>query len=152
MGELQDMLKTLENAAPDKVLMDKLYESLIESMPQELYVIKEVPFNADVVNSEFCIYFTTERNMFSLWRYPAPGDDLPQYIRDAVKFFDSEYYERPKMVFIPFNVYGAYASRPLLYPEESLFPPQTLHSVCIECGLQFKVMTPERLKNKIKVV
>lgn len=128
-------------------IVDELMESIIKSMPEELYVIKEVTFNSDVLNCEHCIFFENHNNPFSLWRYPAPDDDLPNYISKAMKFFMGEYGLIPKFVLIPFNVMSLYQVRPPLFPGET--PRTMLNEVCREYGLAYTVMVPERLKNKV---
>lgn len=115
--------------------------------PEEYYVIKEVTLNSDVVNNEFCIFFPTPSNMFTVFRYPASSFDLAQTIRDAVKFFDKEYCFRPRYVLIPFSVYCEHGIVSISSPED--MPRPTLDYVCKELGLDYKLMVPDRLKKMV---
>ena len=146
----KDFLKQIEEAAPSKEVMEKLMDAIVDSIPEEMYVIKEVNFNPDVINSEYCIFFPKQGNMFTLIRYPADGKMLPVTIRDAIKFFDREYYSRPRFVLIPFSVYATYASRGPQFPGD--LPMPSLEYVCEELGLEYRVMIPERLKDKVNGV
>ena len=115
--------------------------------PEEYHVIKEVTLNSDVVNNEFCIFFPTPSNMFTLFRYPASSFDLAQTIRDAVKFVDREYFFRPRYVLIPFNVYCEHGRVSISSPED--MPRPTFDYVCKELGLDYRLMVPDRLKTKV---
>ena len=115
--------------------------------PEEYYAIKEVTLNSDVVNNEFCIFFPTPSNMFTLFRYPASSFDLALTIRDAVKFFDREYCFRPRYVLIPFNVYCEHGRVSIRSTKD--MPRPTFDYVCKELGLDYRVMVPDRLKTKV---
>ena len=149
----KDFLKKIEEAAPSKEVMEKLMDAIVDSIPEEMYVVKEVNFNSDVINNEHCIFFPTEgsRNMFTMMRCPAPdGKRLPEWIADAMEFLNEKYYMRPRIVLIPFNVYGEYATRPPQCPED--YPMPSLRYICDSFGIEYKVMIPDRLKDKVNGV
>lgn len=128
--------------------MEKTKDILYNDLLDDLYFIREVDFNSDVINSEYCIFFPKQGNMFTLIRYPADGKRLPVTIIHAIELFDRECYSRPRFVLIPFSVYATYASRGPQFPED--LPTPSLDYVCKEFGLEYKVMIPDRLKENVK--
>ena len=127
---------------------NKVSEAFLE-LQKERFTIKEVPFNSDVVNDEFCIYYPTGK-MFSLWRCPACGETLKESIADSLRWLN-ERGIMPRMVFIPFNLYGEYALRfeHRGYKEGYYISP--FDWFCKEKGLECVIMTPDRIKDKVSV-
>lgn len=131
----------------DEIL--KIHEQVLDDMYDNIFEIKEVTFNSDVINSEHCIFFHNENNMFTLWKFPAPDKDLPTYIFNGMKFMQAHGIF-PRFVLIPFNVFAIYNSQPPLFPGE--YTNMRLENACERYGLVYIIMVSDRLKNKVSGV
>jgi len=97
--------------------------------------IEKVPFNSDVVNDNDHVFFPLyEHEVFALASFPIfDNEPLQDTIKEAVRTLNNAYIF-PTVVFIPLLRYS-----------------ENISSACNDCDLQMLVMTPDGLKDRVKI-
>lgn len=134
--------------------LDEFVESLSNLIDEEFTLKKpeRVIFNTDVVNNCDSIFFPNpnRHNFFELIKFHAPAwIELPRAIQNGYEYITKNYAYYPPIVFIPFAVYGNFvASHNVL--DYTCVP--TVDNICKSFGLDYVVITPDIIKDKVKTV
>lgn len=111
--------------------------------------IEKVPFNSDVVNDNDHVFFPfLEEDIFALAKFPVYDNvQLRETIREAMKKLNNEHVF-PSLVFIPFLRYAEAVEDET---EDDIMRGRSLSFTCQMLNLQMLVMTPDGLKDKVKI-
>ena len=112
-------------------------------------MIEKVVFNSDVVNDNDHVYFPFHKeDIFALAKFPVYDNvQLRETIREAVRELNNEYLF-PSLVFIPFVRYAEALEDET---EDDIMRGRSLYFTCEMLNLQMLVMTPDGLKDKVKI-
>ncbi len=111
--------------------------------------IEKVPFNSDVVNDNDHVFFPLyEHEVFALARFPIfDNEPLQDTIKNAVRTLNNECVF-PAVVFIPLLRYSETLAEET---EDNILYGRCISSACNDCDLQMLVMTPDGLKDRVKI-
>jgi len=112
--------------------------------------VTSVLFNSDIANDYLGVFYPNPQCFFEMLRFSAPEKDLRSLLCESHEYMMQTYGIMPKIVFIPFYLYGEYEKG--VAATEGGFTKQPISMVCDELGVKYVVMTPDALRDKIAQV